>query len=121
MYDSDKCWGCSKACTCRGFRIPGGSTADAIHRAASRAYRAQHGYDPDVDASEADCGDWHDEPRELDPIAIARHVGEAKRRAWFDLCEQCSTYVAAETAEGRDPWRLVVVDAACVDAECVPF
>ncbi len=120
-YDSDRCWGCPKHCTYRGFRIPGGSTADAIHRAASRAYRAEHGYDPDVDAADGDCGDWHDLPHEFNPIEIARHVGAAKRAAWFDMVDQCSTYVAAETAAGRDPWRPVVVDSASVDAEVCPF
>jgi hypothetical protein len=104
------------------MRVPGCSTADAIRARAETRYRAERGYASDRDAADGDVGNWSDlagTPSEFNPIAVARAVGEAKRAAWFDLCESCSAFVRAERNAGRNPWRVEPV--AVVAAETCPF
>ena len=114
-FDDRACWGCSKRCTYRGFSVPGGSTADEIKRRAELKYRAEHGgYASDLDAMDGDTNpgaregfapsEW-----EFDPIAVARAVGEAKRRNWYAMTDECGR------AYRRDLYGLASTVAAGVD------
>ena len=91
-YDSKRCWGCEKRCTYRAFRLPEGGTRDEIHRRAEILYRAEHGCASDldqIDGSDVARVSLSAEELDFDPIAVAKAVGESKRRAWFELCETC--------------------------------
>ncbi len=120
-YDGKRCWGCEKRCTYRAFRLPEGGTRDEIHRRAEILYRAEHGCASDLDAvdgSDVARGSLAADELSFDPIAVARSVGESKRRAWFELCETC---VSDLRARRDNPPALTVEPAAVVAAEELPF
>lgn len=119
-YNGDRCWGCSKRCTYRAFRLPEGGTRDEIHRRAEILYRAEHGCASDldqIDGSDVARVSLSAEELDFDPIAVAKAVGESKRRSWFELCEQCVDDMRARRDNPPDP---IVEPAAVVAAEC-PF
>ncbi|MFA5054254.1 MAG: hypothetical protein WC565_09360 [Parcubacteria group bacterium] len=121
-YDAKRCWGCSKRCTYRAFRLPEGGTRDEIHRRAEILFRAEHGCASDldqIDGSDVARVSLSAEELDFDPIAVAKAVGESKRRAWFELCEQCVDDLRARRDNPPDP---IVEPAAVVAAaeEC-PF
>jgi len=120
-YDGKRCWGCEKRCTYRAFRLPEGGTRDEIHRRAEILYRAEHGCASDLDAvdgSDVARGSLAADELSFDPIAVARSVGESKRRAWFELCETCVSDLRARL---DNPPALTVEPAAVVAAEELPF
>ncbi|MBN1772737.1 MAG: hypothetical protein JXB32_15820 [Deltaproteobacteria bacterium] len=120
-YDSDRCWGCSKRCTYRKFRVPEGGTADEVHRVYSSHKAACDGWNNDMSQNDASEG----RPQVVtaddlppSPIEIARAVGRAKRAAWFDFVSQCSEH---EASRRRGEVPEVTVEPAAVAAEECPF
>jgi hypothetical protein len=124
-YDSDRCWGCARGCTRKGWTKAIGaawSTADAVTAAVDLRYRAEYGRDRNLDAADADVGNWSDmlsPETEVDPIEIARRAGLAARRDWLAFAESCYSHVSDCVARGVDPWRSVVAADSRAD-EC-PF
>lgn len=119
-YDGKRCWGCEKRCTYRAFRIPEGGTRDEIHRRAEILFRAEHQCASDLDAvdgSDVSRVSLSAEELEFDPIAVAKAVGAAKRRAWFELCETCVSDLRAR----RDNPPVPTMEPADVAAEECPF
>lgn len=121
-YDDRVCWGCSRCCTYKSFRLvdPGSevSPADLESWEADRAYRAEHhgfsriGLDDLGSTADAIAGGYT--PPRTTPIERARLAGESKRRAWRDQCEACGEWTRehgeAYNRASFDPSALSDVD-----------
>jgi hypothetical protein len=125
-YDDRTCWGCSRGCTYKAFRLvdPGSecSPADLETWEADRAYRAEHGgfsrigMDDLLSSSDAIASAYT--PPRTTPIERARLAGESKLRAWRDMCEQCGAWVRVNGEDGEREDRVdTSFDPGALEAE----
>ncbi len=107
-WDRNRCWGCEKGCTYRQFNT-GVSTAQAVHEAA----RARRVWESGTDSDYIGGADLTRHiPRanlphadKINPIEVAKRVGNAKRRAWDEHASRCGQSVHEARAVGTDPWK----------------